>query len=131
PGQEAQKLLSDIEKRLSYEIMLEYGLHSRIGRTLEKSGCSTIGFDQKTIDEVAARVRERIVNELGVLYATDKIAFIRMVSGFLKLMAANGAVNDPVFNAYTSNDGQAFLLSNENIKWVPGLQPSRRNTPRF
>lgn len=131
PDQEAQKLLSDIEQRLSYEIMLEYGLHSRIGRTLEKSGCSTIGFDQKTIDEVAARVRERIVNELGVLYATDKIAFIRMVSGFLKLMAANGAVNDPVFNAYTRNDGQAFLLSNNNIKWLPGLQPSRRNTPRF
>lgn len=32
----AKKLMSDIEKRISYEIMLEYGLTSRIGRTLEK-----------------------------------------------------------------------------------------------
>ena len=34
-GRLEKKLLKDIELRSKYEIMLEYGLSSRIGRTLE------------------------------------------------------------------------------------------------
>ena len=49
----AKKLMSDIEKRISYEIMLEYGLTSRIGRTLEKSGCSCLSFKEEELLEVA------------------------------------------------------------------------------
>ena len=32
----------EIEQRIKYEIMLEFGLAGKIGRTLEKSNCSVI-----------------------------------------------------------------------------------------
>lgn len=126
---EAKKLLTDIGYRLRYEIMLEYGLTSRIGRTLEKSGCSAIGFDRKTVAQVAATVKERVVNELGALHKTEDIAFERMVIGFLNIMRSNGAFNDFIFCAYTNNDGKSYLLTNDKEKWLPGQ--SGRNTPRF
>jgi len=127
---EAKKLMTDIEYRLRYEIMLEYGLSSHIGRTLEKSGCSTISFNNEVIREIAEKVKERTANELGALYKTESIAFERMIIGFLYIMRSNGAFNDPAFSLFSMNKGNSYLLSNDREKWLPGLQ-SGRNTPRF
>jgi DEAD/DEAH box helicase domain-containing protein len=127
---DAKKLLKDIEKRVQYEVMLEFGISGRIGRSLEKAGCSVIGFDRNVIGEIAFAVKERTVNELGALHQTEKIAFERMVIGFLNIMRTHGAFNDLVFSSFTSNGGKSYLLSTENVKWLPGLR-SGRNTPRF
>lgn len=129
-NKEAKKLLTDIEYRLRYEIMLEYGLNSRIGRSLEKSGCSAIEFEHRTIAQVATKVKERAVNELGALDNTQDIVIERMVIGVLYILRSNGAFNDAIFGGYTKNDGKSYLLSNDKEKWLPGLQPGR-NTPRF
>lgn len=126
---ESNKLIFDIKQRLKYEIMLEYGLRSHIGRTLEKSACSSIGFNHKSVIEVAKTVKERTINELGCLDKTEEIAFERMVIGFLNIMRSNGAFNDSVFNVYTVYDGKNYLLSNKQEKWMPGLRAGR--TPRF
>lgn len=127
---DAQELMASIEKRLNYEIMLEYGLSSQIGRTLEKAGCSAIGFEAALIKRVAISVKERTNNELGVLHKAESIKFEQMVVGFLNTMRLNGAFSDAAFYAYTNNDGKNYLLSNDLEKWRPGLQPGR-NTPRF
>ncbi len=127
---DAARLKSAIERRLSYEIMLEYGLSSRIGRTLEKSGCSTIEFDSEMVAEVASIVKERTRNELGTLYQSENIVFERMVIGFLYFMRVNGAFNDTIFSAFAIENGKGWHLSNDKEKWLPGLQ-SGRNTPRF
>ena len=36
--EDAATLLSFVEQRFKYEILMEYGILSRIGRTLEKAG---------------------------------------------------------------------------------------------
>ncbi len=126
----AKKLIENIEKRISYEIMLEYGLTSRIGRTLEKSGCSCLEFPAEVISNVSQIVRERVYNELGGLEHDEEIRFERMVAGFLRLMAQNGAFEDSAFGHYLKENGKSFLLSNDHIRWMPGLQAGR-NTPRF
>lgn len=126
----ARKLMSDIEKRISYEIMLEYGLTSRIGRTLEKSGCSCLAFPSDTIDEVAGIVHERVTNEIGGLSHTSYERFKQMVAGYLKIMAQNGAFEDDAFSLFLKENGNTYLLSNDRVSWMPGRQ-SGRNTPRF
>lgn len=126
----AKKLMSDIEKRISYEIMLEYGLTSRIGRTLEKSGCSCLAFPSDTIDEVANAVYERVTNEIGGLSHTSYGRFQQMVTGYLKIMAQNGAFEDDAFSLFLKENGNTYLLSNDRVSWMPGRQ-SGRNTPRF
>ena len=127
---QAQILMYQIEQRVKYEIMMEYGLRGKIGRTLEKSGCSVIGFDIRDIRLIAENVRERVVNEFGVLDKEDIKSYQRMVLGYLNLMKSNGAFNDKVYNEYTKNNFKSYFLSNERNKWLPGLKTGR-NTPRF
>lgn len=126
----AHKLMQDIEKRIAYEIMLEYGLTGRIGRTLEKSGCSVIAFDSGEIYQVASTVFERAKNELGTLKDTNKARYNQMVIGYLNLMRQNGAFDDHAFRLYIKENGNGYLISNDRISWMPGRQ-SGRNTPRF
>ena len=129
--EKAKKLMRDIESRIRYEIMLEYGLAGKIGRTLEKSDCSVISFSSEDIDNIAVSVQERTINELGVLTTEPVISFKQMVVGYLNLLRTNGAFDDSVFAAYLKNDRKNnFLLSNKHLNWLPGLQ-SGRNTPRF
>ena len=126
----AKKLMGDIEKRISYEIMLEYGLTSRIGRTLEKSGCSCLAFPSDTIDAAARIVHERVTNETGGAVHTAHVRFRQMVAGFLKIMVQNGAFEDDAFSLFLKENGNTYLLSNDRVSWMPGRQ-SGRNTPRF
>lgn len=129
-GKQADILLYEIEQRLKYEILLEYGLAGKIGRTLEKSGCSVLSFSNDDIRAIADLVQERTVNELGVLTTEPKRSFERMVLGFLYLMRINGAFLDPVFDEYTLSNFNGYKLSNDRNRWLPGRQ-SGRNTPRF
>lgn len=127
---QAQILMYEIEQRLRYEIMLEYGLAGKIGRTLEKSGCSVVSFSPEDIASMADEVQERTVNELGVLTSESRHSFEMMVLGYLNLMRTNGAFEDHVFDEYTIQNGNGYMLSNDRNRWLPGRQ-SGRNTPRF
>lgn len=125
----AKKLMADIENRISYEIILEYGLTSRIGHTLEKSGCSCLAFPSEIIDEVGTVVHERVTNELGGTLHTAYGRFQQMVAGYLKIMAQNGAFADHVYDQFLKENGKTWLLTNDHIRWMPGQ--IARNTPRF
>lgn len=127
---QAQILMYEIERRIRYEIMLEFGLAGKIGRTLEKSNCSVISFAPEDVARIADTVQERTVNELGVLTTESTGFFKRMVIGYLNLMRTNGAFEDKVFDEYTTQDGNGYMLSNDRNRWLPGRQ-SGRNTPRF
>ena len=127
---QAQILMYEIEQRVKYEIMLEYGLGGKLGRTLEKSGCSILAFHPEDITAIAEKVEERVVNELGVLNEETTEDYEHMVAGYLYLMRIQGAFADPVFDEYTRANGDGFMLSNNRNRWLPGRQ-SGRNTPRF
>lgn len=127
---QAHILMHEIEQRIQYEIMLEYGLTSKIGRTLERSACSVLSFSPEDIEQIAAAVQLRVVNELGIMSREDRIIFQRMVIGWLNLLRCNGAFKDVVFDEYTINDGKSYMLSNDRNRWLPGQQ-SGRNIPRF
>lgn len=127
---QAQLLIYEIEQRIKYEIMLEFGLNGKIGRTLEKSNCSVISFAVEDVIRIANAVQERTVNELGVLTNERIESFQRMVIGYLNLMRMNGAFEDKVFDEYTVSDGNNYMLTNDRKSWLPGRQVGR-NTPRF
>ena len=128
--QQAKTLVHDIEERLKYEIMLEYGVTGKIGRTLEKSGCSVLSFYEKDIEKIGDNVFERMRNEFGDSVASSRDKYRQMVMGYLNLMKSYGAFNDRVFYTYIKKDFNGFLLSNESNRWMPGRQ-SGRNTPHF
>ena len=126
----SQDLLNDINKRLSYEVMLEYGMTSKIGRTLSKSGCSVLSFDTDAITSIAENVKERVVNEHGILENTKDEKFQRMVLSFLNTMREYGAFDDIAFYEAMKEKGNGYLISSDFRSWMPGRQ-SGRNTPTF
>ncbi len=106
---EYNNLVFRTEKRLAYEIMLEYGLTSHIGRTLEKSGSSVLGFDEKSVESVVDSAHERLVNELA--YSNLSKNEVRlMVVGMLDIMRRNGAFDDEIYRVYAKDNFNEFLL---------------------
>ena len=127
---ETKLFIANVERRVKYEILLEYGISSRIGRTLEKTGSSVIAFESSSIRKVAEGVRDRSVNELGELKDKEIKIFEYMVIGTLNILKSKGAFNDYTYNIFTLNDGKTYLLSNDKNKWMPGTH-SNRNIPSF
>lgn len=123
-------LMNMVEKRVKYEIMLEFGMRARTGRTLEKSGCSIMNPDKETLDRLHGIILERMVNELGVpsFDADKKIKHI--VIGFFNMLRLNGAFDDPIYQPFTKNKGDAYSLTNKRVKWLPGARLGQ-NIPRF
>mgnify|MGYP000859310114 FL=1 len=77
------------------ESLLEFGMRSRTGRTLEKSGCAAIAFDQILLKRVAQTVAERCHNEIGLhensIMETD---WLRLIMAFLDQLRTKGAFFD-------------------------------------
>lgn len=118
PGQGT--MLRWIERRLRIESLLEFGLKSRVGRTLEKSGCATLCFDSAKLNTAITAIAERCRNEYGVdsavIHTED---WPHLVVGFLDLLRSKGAFFDMTYDQFLANDGNRYLLSNKNNKWMP------------
>ena len=120
PGR--RQLLDWIGRRLRLESLLEFGMRSRTGRTLEKSGCAAIAFDQTLLERVAQAVAERCRNKIGL--REDSIMqddWLHLIVAFLDQLRANGAFFDVTYDRFLQGDGNKFLLSNKNVKWMPGM----------
>lgn len=65
-GVKAQ-LLKDINQRLEWEIGSEYTFDARIGRTLEKSGCTIASVEEVLLNAALERLSLLLVNELDEL----------------------------------------------------------------
>ena len=112
-------LISDVRKRIAYEALLEYGMSSRIGRTLEKSGASMIAPDLSVIEAAALDALERIHNEVGVR-SLDGNQLVGVMLFWLNHMRQNGAFALPFYSAYVESGAKGYLLSGKHIDWMPG-----------
>ena len=123
-------LLQDIVNRFRYEIFLEYGLASRRGRTLEKSGCSILHVDRSLFEPALERIFERLRNEFGELRDLKREDVESIVAGWIYQMKTDGAIYHDVYEAYIKHGAKPWQLSTDRIRWLPGVQPGF-NTPRF
>lgn len=112
-------LLSDVRKRIAYEALLEYGMSSRIGRTLEKSNASMISPDLEKVENAARLALERVHNEAGVRMLSET-QLVGVMLYWLNHMRQNGAFALPFYSAYVESGAKGFLLSGKHIDWMPG-----------
>lgn len=126
---DAASFMHFLEKRLEYEVFLEFGLESRWGgRTLEKSGSSTLGLDQSRLNPVMPRLLERLRNEVGELRHINDLDLRRIVAGWLYRFRINGAINiPPLYDEFIFSGANTYLISNSRIRWLPGT----RKAPKF
>lgn len=88
----APHFLKEFDCRIQWEIYSEFGFNSKIGRTLEKTGASSVYFDKeklhKTWDEVAYWITQNDVS--GTI---DRDAFIKLTNLILHRARNRGAID--------------------------------------
>lgn len=124
---DAANLVSFVDQRFRYETLMEYGILSRIGRTLDKAGCSILSFD---FGEAIPAISERVANEVGRLQSADAATFYKIVMGVLYQMKVNGAFTYYVYEQFIQSGANYYFLSNDRKKWLPGVNRGL-NVPKF
>lgn len=106
-----------LARRLDWEIWSEYTFECRIGRTLEKTGCSTprlaVGLLEPAVASLLPRLRERI----GSLRDLDAPTLRHFIAGLVMHMKNRGGVFHPALAAYLEHRGNYFDLR------LPGYLP--------
>lgn len=88
-------LVRDVEQRVAYEIPNEYGLQSRIGRSLPRTGCSTVSFDRARLDAAVEALLERLQNEVGGLRGLERKTLRTFLLGSLHHLREVGGIDHP------------------------------------
>ncbi len=109
-----KRLERDLLTRLSWEIVMEYGLAVRAGRTLEETLCSTVRFDPAILDDVAAKLALDIREE-GMLKSAPASGIppesIRYwLSMLLLRWRRKGGIVHELLRPYFRSRGNSYLL---------------------
>jgi DEAD/DEAH box helicase domain-containing protein len=121
-----------LRRRLDWEIWSEYTHNCRIGRSLEKTGSSTVQPRQELFDAAAAAIETRLRNEIGDLRQVERDAVRRFLHGFLLNLKNRGGVWHRELEAYAQQIGEAYVLTHRNgrERYMPRLS-FRSRLPEF
>lgn len=117
--------LDFVSKRLEWEALQEFGLSSRIGRTLEREGKVTVAPNQQAITHAAMRAVTELQNEIIELRDLTADQLEKFILGMLWHMRIKGAYHHKFIESYLHNDGKEFLLNRQ--LFLPNF--SRLTTP--
>jgi DEAD/DEAH box helicase domain-containing protein len=136
--QPSPRLMRDLLSRLSWEVVMEYGLTVRAGRTLESTGCSTVRFDPAVLDRVAENLALDIT-EQGMLQglpaegaaatgmAADGLAVERVrawLVGLLRRWRVQGGVYHNLIDGYFRAHGGYFHLTKQRQPLLSPFSPA-------
>jgi len=124
------RLVRDVERRLEWEILGEFGFNACIGRTLEKTGSSAASLHPERMDAAVRRLLEVLENEMEELRNLDGTVMGRFLAGFLTHLKNQGGVFHPVLEEYVKKWGDTYPISSRHIPWMPGFSP-RNRAPAF
>ena len=120
--------MSQINKRLSWEFQLEFGLRSTVGRSLQRTGVATLGWDPALIKDAASKLKDEAYEQLGIEIDTRQAAF--MLWGIAIRMKRRGAIYSPFVQQYIESGGNWYNLSHKHLSFMP-VTGSHFTLPRF
>lgn len=126
-----------INRRLHFDVAMEFGLHSRVGRTLELTGSVAAGVDASDAKLEALGRKVLIDTEAetldGVSMADAEPAeVLRWVRGVLERMRERGAIEHEWFSKYIAEDGRRWNVwgGRPRGSGMPAFPPGRE-APAF
>ena len=128
----ASNLMSLLDRRLAWEIWSEYTFDCRIGRTLEKTGSSTLEVKPDIWQRVLETLLPRLQEQIGPLRELDKAALSGFLAGLIQNLKNRGAVEEADLAPYIESLGGYWQLGKQNGKaaWRPNVSRMSR-TPVF
>ena len=119
-------LRNDVDKRLVWEIYIEFGFNARIGRTLEKTGSSVAYVDSIRFDSVMRQVLPSLQNEIGVLRDLNEVILRRFLLGMILHLKNLGGILHPELEKYIESGGNEYLINQKRIIWMQNFGPHTR-----
>lgn len=125
------KVKRRVRKRLLLDVALEFGLQSRVGRTLELTGTVAAGVaagDARQLESIGRKAIAATLNQdaLGIeggaeLLTADHV--LRWIRGVLERMRERGAIEHSWYQKYIVDDGARWFVS--------GGRPRGEGMPAF
>jgi ATP-dependent helicase YprA (DUF1998 family) len=118
-----------VQRRLLFDAVLEFGLQSRIGRTLEQTGSAVAEVDAGEPAALVSIARGVLTGADsqdtldGALAATPDDRLVAWVRGVLERMRTQGAIEHEWFQGYIRSDGNRYFI------W--GGRPRGQGMPAF
>ena len=117
-----------VRRRLLFDAVMEFGLQSRVGRTLEQTGSVTVEVNAGQPAALASIARAAIAATDGQdilegLATTPDQRLVTWTRGVLERMRAQGAIEHEWFRAYIQHDGHRYHI------W--GGRPRGQGMPAF
>ncbi|WP_444934144.1 DEAD/DEAH box helicase [Microbulbifer sp. JTAC008] len=106
-----------VERRMVWEVLREFGLGSRIGRTLERSGHATVAPNMGAVSEAVSQAALRLPEEIAELQGISEGEVQQFVLGLLWHLRVKGAFFHPVLEHYLFEGGKEFLIN--RIQYMP------------
>jgi DEAD/DEAH box helicase domain-containing protein len=126
-----KRIRRELAKRLTFEAQLEYGLFHRLGRTLEKTGSSTVRVETSCLNDALKRIGQMVAEEFSVsLYPEyDSTAVTHFVRGLLYRLRVRGALFHPYLKRYAEERCSTYFVSKRRNPWGRAFAGGRR--PRY
>lgn len=127
-----RSVLNLVRRRLLFDLALEFGLVSRVGRTLERTG--SLSARVATDGEPLALAREalRRVSEQTLDETCDEALLTRWVHGVLEHLRHRGAIMHEWLHRYLDEDGNRWAIwgGRRRGQGMPAF-PTGRSAPAF
>ena len=120
------KVRTRVRRRLLLDVELEFGLQSRVGRTLEMTGtlAARVDVPRATLlscaEHVLREAAQQAIDDIAGATETAKVAWVR---GVLARMRDRGAIEHEWFRRYQAEDGRRYSI------W--GGRPRSEGMPAF
>ncbi|MHA4311511.1 DEAD/DEAH box helicase [Bacillus cereus] len=111
-----------LDKRLSWEVIMEYGLNAKTGRTLDKVKSSTVFIDPDKIDCLTEKVVTLLSGDYGTLgdFGDEKIK--QFLLGVFMRLKHRGGIHHMFLKVYRDdNKGNKYLLSKDKQPHMSSL----------
>ena len=126
-----ERMKAALSQRLGWEIFREYGMGVVVGRSLDRTGCSTLAVDDELLRQAAERLLLYLEEEQPVTLLGDcDLPIVQhFLDGMLLRLRLRGGIVHPLLERYIKR-GERFELSKRRNPLMSPFGP-RSVLPRF
>ena len=120
PKETREKLIGEINYRLEWEVLAEFGYRGSVGRSLQRTGTASLGFEVEPLQQCAAEILALLQEELALRTLTEETV-ADFLTGLLLYMKGRGAIFNRLLDGYINSGGKSFLL--RQLSYLPDFGP--------
>jgi DEAD/DEAH box helicase domain-containing protein len=113
-------LVSDVTRRLHWEVLAEFGYRSGIGRSLQRTGTAALGVEAAPVGQAANALSGCLREHVGLRdrSAQDVEHFLW---GMILYLRRSGAIYQRLLDAYIRSGGHKYVLN--GMSYLPRFAP--------